>query len=313
MTLPSSIAQEAQKLSTDKLVRLYSIDATALGGGIFNFVSSIDDSIAIDNIDFVDTLVTVTTINAHLLDTGNAVRISNASPELFNGDFTATVIDAHTFTYNLTSIPPVAASGAYLIATRLASLTKFGGVTYTPINIEVSGFEWNGQGSQPNPTLLISNVNKVLISSIITLKNLVGAKFTRTRTFRKHLDDGDDPDGDMFFPRDIYRVHRKVKQNKIFCEFELATAVDQEGIQIPGRTCLKRTCTQRYRIWDAQLNSFDYTNATCPYTGGSLFNQNNQAVSDAALDRCSKQLSGCILRFGTAPLPTTAIPGIGGQ
>jgi len=190
---------------------------------------------------------------------------------------------------------------------------RFGGANYIPVDIAVSGFEWNGQGTLPTPTLQVSNVSKLLLASIISLKDLVGAKFTRVRTFRKHLDDGADPDSTMIFPKEIYRINRKVQHNKIFIEFQLASSLDQEGVQLPGRQCLKNTCVQRYRAWNPTTSFFDYTKATCPYVGATYFTQSNTVTINPALDRCSKQLTGCKLRFGTAPLPTTATPGIGGR
>ncbi len=235
-----SVPADARKLATDALVKLYTLDTTALGGDIFRFVSDSD-------------------VNA---------------------------IDG--------------------------ALT-FDGNKYYPVPFKAEGFERNGQGASPRPKISISNVTRVMIASVITLNDLVGATFMRQRTFRKHLDDGSDPDPTAVFPLDVYRINRKLNQNPQFIEFELAAPTDQQGAQIPARQCLKRTCTHRYRRWDASSGTFDYTKATCPYSSTTYFNQRDIPTSDPADDVCGKQLSSCKIRFGTQPLPTRAFPGIGGQ
>lgn len=313
MTLPADIAREAQKLATDRLVKLYEIDATDLGGGLFRFVSSVDATMKLASLTRVGVVATGTTETNHTLATGDSIRITDASQPEFVGDFVATVTGPKTFTYTMSAIPLADSSGAYHAVTRLNNTMVFDGHDYIPIAVNVSGFEWNGQGTLPTPVLQISNVNRVLASSVNSLKSLVGAKFTRIRTFRKHLDDGSDPDPTLIFPKEIYRVNRKTAQNKVYIEFQLASALDQEGVKIPGRICLRNTCTHRYRVWDATTLTFDYTQATCPYVGSTYFTANNVVAGDPALDRCGKTLASCRARFGTAPLPTRAVPGIGGR
>lgn len=313
MTLPADIAREAQKLATDRLVKLYELDATELGGSLFRFVSSVDATMRLTSLTRSGVTATGVTATPHTLANGDSIRITDASQPEFLGDFTATVVNSTTFTYTMTAIPEANSSGAYHSMTRLNNTMVFDGHDYIPIAVNVTGFEWNGQGTLPTPTLQISNVNRILASSVITLKSLVGAKFTRIRTFRKHLDDGSDPDPALIFPKEIYRVNRKTAQNKVYIEFQLASALDQEGVKIPGRICLRNTCTHRYRVWNPTTLTFDYTNATCPYVGSTYFTATDTPSGDPALDRCGKTLSSCRARFGTAPLPTRAVPGIGGR
>lgn len=312
MTMPAAIAREAQKLATDRLVRLYTIDATALGGAVFRFTSSVDTRLDILSITSVGNVATVTCANPHLMVTGDSIRVEAAEQDFYNGDFLVTVTGTTTFTYNMGGAPGVTASGLYLSASRLNKALRFGGNTYIPIEIEVTGFAWNGQGTIPTPTLRMSNVNNIMIASVISLRSLVGADFTRVRTFRKHLDDGDDP-GALVFPKEIYRINRKPAHNKFLLEFELGAAIDQEGTQIPGRICIKRTCTHRYRVWNATTGTFDYTRATCPYAGSTYFKQDNTPSANPSDDRCGKQLASCSSRFGNAPLPFRGVPGIGGR
>lgn len=312
MALPADIAQEAQKLSTDRLVTMYELDATELGGIVMRFCSSVDARLSISSLTAAGTVATLNTSTPHTMSTGGSLRVVNASPNAYNGDFSVTVVDADTLTYNMASAPGGSATGAYLEVHRLNNTVRFGGNDYTPIEIDVSGFEYSGQESTlPTPHIVISNKHQILLSAVIALNDLVGAQFTRIRTFRKHLDDGIDPDVNMIFPKEIYVVNRKVAQNKIFMEFELASPLDQEGIKIPRNQCLRDTCLHRYRIWNG--STFVYTDATCPYTGSTYFTQAGTSTPTASLDRCGKHLTDCKLRFGGAPLPIRATPGIGGR
>ena len=189
-----------------------------------------------------------------------------------------------------------------------SSVVRFGGQSFTPIDIEASGFEWHGQGAPPSPTLRIANTNLVLGALARDFGDLVGAKVTRRRTYARFLDDGSSPDPAMHFPPDLYRIERKVAHNKLFIEFELAVPFDQEGQLLPGRVMLRDACTHVYRRWTG--SSFDYQAATCPYTGGAYFQANGQSTGAAAQDKCGKRLSDCQKRFNNNPLPTRAFPGL---
>lgn len=199
---------------------------------------------------------------------------------------------------------------AFTDSTDNGSPVIFDGITYSPIDLESDGWEANGQGSFPTPTLRISNTNRIIGAAVITYNDLVGAKVTRLRTFRQFLDNGTTPDPTAMFPSDIYYVERKVAHNKIFVEWELSATMDQQGRQLPARQCLKNACTHTYRTHDG--TDFDYTNATCPYNGTGFFEANSQATDEAGDDVCGKRLKDCRLRFGeSAVLPFRGFPGMG--
>lgn len=186
----------------------------------------------------------------------------------------------------------------------------FGGVTYTPIDLETEGWEVSGKGTLPQPKIRLSNVNKVLAAAVIEFDDLLGAQLSRIRTFRKFLDDEPQADPGATFPLDIYRVERKAEHNKFFIEWELSAAIDQEGKQLPGRQFLKDSCTHVYRVYAD--GAFSYLRASCPYSGTTYFNQQGVSVTDPSLDKCGKRLSDCRLRFGqNGILPFRGFPGIG--
>lgn len=187
----------------------------------------------------------------------------------------------------------------------------FGGYTYAPIPCQTDGWEMTGKGTVPRPRLRVANVNGLLSQAINEFGDLVNCRFRRIRTFRRFLDGQLDADPNKHWPIDIYRIEQKSNQNKVFVEWTLAAAFDQQGRELPGRQIIQRTCTHRYRRWDAVLQEFDYSKATCPYTGDRFYDTTG-AVTSADNDQCSKLLkTGCILRFGKDPLPTRAFPGVG--
>lgn len=185
----------------------------------------------------------------------------------------------------------------------------FNGYAYQPVPIMAEGFEWNGQGTLPRPTLSITAMELAFLSLVISADDLVGAPVKRIRTYRKHLDDGSDPDPEAMFPVDYYVIERKTSQNRRAIQFELSVKLDQQGRMIPHRQVLRDTCTHRYRWWDGQ--QYQYAGVTCPYAGAAEFEQDGSPAAPGG-DKCGKRLSDCRLRFGQhAVLPTRAFPGVG--
>lgn len=184
----------------------------------------------------------------------------------------------------------------------------FGGLQYVPFPVEAEGFEWNGQGTLPRPTLTAAAIDIAFISLVMQAGDLVGAPVKRIRTYRKHLDDGSDPDPDKTFPIDYYVIEKKSSQTRTVVQFELSVQMDQEGRMIPSRQILRDSCTQRYRYWDG--TAYQYTNVTCPYVGSGEWTPTG-LIASTGQDRCGKRLSDCKLRFGEyGELPFYGFPGV---
>ncbi len=189
---------------------------------------------------------------------------------------------------------------------------KWRGEDYLPMPVRAEGFELSSSGQFPRPKLTVANVLGTIKAEMIQYNDLIGATVTRWRTFAKHLDEGSDPDPDIYFPPDIYRIDRKSTETPILIEFELATVLDQQGVMLPRRQILRNTCTHVYRIYDAEAEAFDYTRATCPYGGTDFFDENGNSVSLPEQDIPSKMLDSCCKkRFPGQALPTRAFPGVG--
>ncbi|MTD34036.1 phage minor tail protein L [Paludibacterium denitrificans] len=181
------------------------------------------------------------------------------------------------------------------------------GNTYQPFPIQAEGFELNGKGALPQPTLTVSNVGGLISALVMQYDDLVGAKLTRKRTFARYLDGATDANPSAGFDDDVWWVHQKVSETKQAVQFKLASVLDVAGVNLPGRQVIANNCQWQYRSWNG--TAFDYTNATCPYTGGAMFDTNDASVGNGSQDRCSKRLSGCAARFGTAAvLPFGGFP-----
>jgi lambda family phage minor tail protein L len=185
---------------------------------------------------------------------------------------------------------------------------RFQGHEYQPFPIEAEGFAWSGRGTPPRPKLRISNIGGIVGSLLGPGGDLIGAQLTRLRTFKQFLDGEPGADPNSHFEPDVWRVERKTRQDPVMVEWELASVLEQEGQRIPGRQMLRNLCTHIYRRWNGA--EFDYTDATCPYTGTAYFTEAGVPTS-APHDRCGKRLGDCRLRFGVGGvLPTRAFPGI---
>lgn len=168
--------------------------------------------------------------------------------------------------------------------TNAASLV-FNGMTFVAMPIEAKGFAFTGTEQEPTPTIAVSNVNSTIPALIRDFDDLVGAKVTRIRTFRKHLADGSDPDGAAMFSQDIFFVNRKASESRIMVEFELASVTDVEGVKLPLRRAVANLCPWKFK------------GVECGYSGGD--------------STCNKTVTDCKTKFGsTAPLPFGAFPGL---
>lgn len=183
------------------------------------------------------------------------------------------------------------------------------GNIYSPMPVMASGFDVVGGGKLPTPTLHLSDGFGIFRAMVREYNDLVGAKLTRTVTFRRYLDGEPDADPAAHFPLDIYYVDRKSKQAGVELEWQLAALMDQQGKMLPGRIVLKNICDYVYRLWDPLEVAFDYSAATCPYTGTRYFDKTGAACLRAE-DDCGHHLADCVLRYVRLPLPFHGFPGV---
>ncbi len=187
---------------------------------------------------------------------------------------------------------------------------QWGGNIYTRMAIKAEGFDWNGTGTAPRPTLSLVAEDLVFLSFVITSSDLVGCPVRRIQTYRKYLDDGDQADPNKVFPIDHYVVNRKTREMRKQLSFELATPLDQEGKKLPACTVIRDTCRNTFRYW--ANGRWNYDGVTCPYAGAAMYEPNGTPTTDPTKARCGKRLVDCKTHFGEdAVLPMFAFPGVG--
>ena len=151
------------------------------------------------------------------------------------------------------------------------------GQPYQPLPIEVDGFEYNGTGQLPRPTVRVSNllgsISALLlgVNEITPGNDLTGAKFIRIRTLSRFLDPKNfqsqvNPYGtpaNEEMPREIYYIDRKSAENREVVEFELASVFDLAGVRAPKRQVISNICQWKYRGAECGYNGTNYlTNMT---------------------------------------------------
>ena len=190
---------------------------------------------------------------------------------------------------------------------------SFQGVTYVPVELTTEGWAVSGSGPFPQPTIRVSNVNSLFSGLVRQYQDLIGAQLTRKRLFASFLDGGVNggQGNNALFAIDVYNLYQKTAHNKMYVEWKLASAVDQQGQTLPARMVIRDSCPFAYRVYDPSIGGFDYTNVDCPYTGTACFDTAGNTTA-AATDACGKRLTDCKKRFSTQGyLPFGGFPGAG--
>lgn len=199
-------------------------------------------------------------------------------------------------------------------ASDFDTVITWGGQPYSPLPMDASGFEMTTKGSLPQPSVTISNIFGAGNLLLDSYKGLVGAEVIRILTLRRFLDDGATPDPNAFISRDVFVVAQKTSHNAVAIIFKLATRMDQEGTQLPRRQIMRDVCSHTYRFFDISQGAgfWNYSKASCPYTGGLMFDSLDRLTSDPFADNCSRTMNGCTARFTIhSVLPARFFPGVG--
>lgn len=186
----------------------------------------------------------------------------------------------------------------------------FQGAEYLPWPIEAEGFARTSSAT-PRPTLTVGNLGGAITALCLTYQDMVGSTLTRRRTFVRYLDAASfnppvNPTADpsQEFQPEIWLVERKAYEDRDKVQFELASAMDLEGQQLPGRVILSSRC-----LW---LSIGGYRGPYCTYIGGPVAKQDDTPTSVAGEDKCGGRVASCKLRFGANnPLPFGSYPAAG--
>lgn len=187
------------------------------------------------------------------------------------------------------------------------------GLEYGPWTIEAEGFARVGTGQQPTPTLRVGNIGwdaegnplpGVITSLCIELDDLIGARVVRRRTLAQYLDGSPTADPTQEFPTEIWLIECKTQEDKESVEFELRSALDFDGQQLPARQINANLCP-----W---LNIGGYRGPYCAYVGSAYFDTDDNPVSDPTLDKCGGRVTSCQKRFNAQENTEWAVINFGG-
>jgi len=183
------------------------------------------------------------------------------------------------------------------------------GQEYGAWPIEATGFARTGD-QPPTPRLKVGNIDGRITALCLLFDDLVGARLIRRQTLVKYLDAANFPEGnptadpDEHFQDEIWFIERKVSEDKEAVEFELTTAIDLNGAQLPDRQIIAGVCG-----W---LIRGGYRGPYCGYNGPPVADANDVPTNDPARDQCGGRVNSCKLRFGAdKPLPYGGFPAAG--
>lgn len=91
-------------------------------------------------------------------------------------------------------------------------------------------------------------------------------------------------DATQEFDPEVWFIDRKVSEDAEVVEFELASALNFQGVRLPRRQIIANQCPWVYR------------GPGCGYTGPAVADILDQPTSDPQLDRCGKRYQSCKLR-----------------
>lgn len=184
------------------------------------------------------------------------------------------------------------------------------GLEYRRWPYSTDGFEMSGGSKQPTPTLTLGNVDGFVTSLVIYFQDLVGSVVTRRRTLSKYLDARNFPAGNPTadpeeeLPPDVWYIEQKTGENEETVQFELSSALNFAGQQLPRGQIIANTCR-----W---LTIGGYRGPYCGYNGPPVANEFDIITTDAARDQCGGLPKSCKLRFGAnEELPYGSYPAAG--
>ncbi|MEK6884381.1 MAG: phage minor tail protein L [Nanoarchaeota archaeon] len=178
------------------------------------------------------------------------------------------------------------------------------GKTYIAAPIKAENFELNARGTLPIPKLsIVSQSDGIVILAVLknqinTLGDIIGARVTRRRTLLKYLDAANtfegkltipnpSPDPNAEFPRDVYFIERKSFESGTHIEYELASILDIENVQLPNRLVLNSRCVWNYRgegcLYESDALRDDDTHGTAsllPSSAPPIANEKDELIEE---------------------------------
>lgn len=123
-------------------------------------------------------------------------------------------------------------------STDLSNLQSvvWGGDSYQPFPIAISGISQSSDGAPARPTLSIANIDKTIGQLAFIYNDVVGAKVTYIRTFEPYLNTS----ASISLPPLSFFISKKSSHTRTSLSFELRSPLDKERAFLPKRQMLKK-------------------------------------------------------------------------
>jgi lambda family phage minor tail protein L len=217
--------------------------------------------------------------------------------EVDGSDFGADIMRFHAH-----NIPHAADEIAEAVAQQLDLPAKsiwWQGEEYSPWPVKIEDVEINSDGSPSSPKLTVANLEGTISALCLIYQNMENARVTIHRTLAKYLDAANFSDGNADADPtqeniDIWLIDQKTTENNQIIQFQLSNPAAVGNYKI-GRKMTP------YCFWCQRGR---YRGPDCGYTGGAMFDIDDNPTTDPAADQCSGTIAGCKKRFGEdAELP----------
>jgi len=122
--------------------------------------------------------------------------------------------------------------------------------TYTPIPIELEGFDVQSDGAIARPTMTVANIESTFKDALggLGFEDLIGKRITRRTTQEKYLvGNTGDSTPPVEFPSVTYVIDRLASKSVMSVVFELAAPFDLAGIKLPRRVVIGGACPWKYQ------------------------------------------------------------------
>ena len=171
---------------------------------------------------------------------------------------------------------------------------------YFAVPISIDGVEINGAGVSPRPTLSVANIpvltksisnnedgtndeetlyNILIDEGLTRNEDLLGTRIDYRRTLLSNTyrsTDSNPSSSPVEFPSQSYIIDRIASEDNMMVQFEMASPIDIEGVQLPGREVIGRYCVWRYQ--GGKLNNEGGCNWPLN-SNGRFFDEQDQIIT----------------------------------
>tara|TARA_R100001443_G_scaffold39039_1_gene52484 strand:- start:18414 stop:19601 length:1188 start_codon:yes stop_codon:yes gene_type:complete len=132
--------------------------------------------------------------------------------------------------------------------------------TYTPIPIQLEGFDISSDGAISRPKMTVANIESTFKDALggLGFEDLIGRRITRRTTQEKYLaGEAGDSTPPVEFPSITYVIDRIASKSILGVTFELAAPFDLAGIKLPRRVVIGGACPWKYQGASSTLAEAD--------------------------------------------------------